>query len=141
MKIEQLANKTEELFHVLMRDEDVSRKANFKFEFEPHNHKEKVVEYIKSSFPGEYNAALNLVNDPNRKVVQIYDDEVKHFAEKYESLEWEINDYINLFNLYLDERNVRDDFTEFLKDLKKEVDKSGESYWGNINEHLRNFSE
>lgn len=129
----------EDLYYVLMRNEKFKRIATLEFLFKPKENMDKVIELAKTKFQPTYDEAIAIVTNPDREVVSMYKDEMEWFANKYEGLEFDYNSLIDLVNDYLEAKELQEDFSDHIKNLKKQADETHESPYGDIDEHLSNF--
>ncbi|MEC1780050.1 hypothetical protein [Schinkia azotoformans] len=137
-----ITNKIEELYYVLKRDTLFTTKVllDHKIICDEEN-METFVKCVEVNYPEEFEKAETIVNDPNREKIFMWSDEVKHFANKYEQLEFDRNNMQDLIHAFLeDNEDVRPRFIGFLKEKKQEQDE-GDVYWiDDIDWHIINFS-
>ncbi|MCM3616700.1 hypothetical protein M3936_03795 [Sutcliffiella horikoshii] len=127
--------RNEQLFYVLMRDDELKLAPLRVDSYE----EDVVVDYIKRNYPTKYTKAVKIVDDPKRKVMSFYEDDILHFKQQKEQVEWENEGYFNLINEYIEDRGLRKDFLKFISELKKSNHQDGLLYFGDLDWHLTNF--
>ncbi|MGD6831405.1 hypothetical protein ACQCT5_04545 [Sutcliffiella halmapala] len=86
--------------------------------------------------------AMNHMEQQERKVVSVYEDDLNALIELKRNLEYENDGYFNLINTFLDSRDIRKDFLNFMEEMKKEEESQTESmYMGDLEWHLKDFAE
>lgn len=81
----------------------------------------------------------NIVANLNRETMVVFKDDVEHFINRYDVATDEIEHLNILFNGFLEKRNLHDDFMAYLQEIRNEIIKTGVSYVGDIDLHIRNF--
>lgn len=128
---------TKKMFGVLKRNEELNITYLYKtkdFECD----KEKFVEYAKDNFPGLYKEAESIVNDPDRKLVYVYADDIDHLLNENNNSSLEKNDLYNVISDFVEEYNLQQQFSDFLKAAEKDEDKR-EYYAFVLDELLNDF--
>ncbi|HHW36244.1 MAG TPA: hypothetical protein GXX18_02960 [Bacillales bacterium] len=98
------------------------------------------VDCIQKHYPEHYKKAEAIINNPDRKLYYLYDDDIQYLIDRYETEEFEHTTFQDLIHAFLEKNEqVRPLFLSFLKQKKKEMDEDKEVYWGDVDWHLINF--
>lgn len=116
-------NFTEKMFGVLRRNE-VLNTAYFFSTKDVEIDKATFVEYAKNKFTNLYEEADSIVNDPNRKLTYAYADDIDHLISERERYSLEKDDLHNVIADFLEENNLRQQFSDFLKAAEQDSEKS-----------------
>lgn len=78
----------------------------------------------------------------NKKIVSIYEEELKLFAEKYDVELMEGERLRTLIHEFVTRNDLESQFADFLRELKQEQDSSsGDIYYGDIDHMLLDYVE
>lgn len=86
--------------------------------------------------------AMKHMEQQERKVVSVYENDLKTLIELKRNLEYENEGYYNLISGFIDSRNIRKDFLSFIKEMKVAEESQEDSmYMGDLEWHQKDFAK
>lgn len=133
----QNINFYKEMHNVINRNRPLEFKiiTSFKGDFDD---SKAVVNIVKENYPEEYQKAESIVNNPNRKVISFWEDEVDYIANKMNLQELEYEEMYNLTFDFMEENGLNDKFVEFLERISED-NSPDEIHWISVDDLILNY--